>query len=402
MKLSKLGRLTLASIASLGMGLVTACGPSNTIDYLYVTASKQNPGQISVYKIDSQAGRLYQITDSPYGSGGRNPVAEVASNSGKNLYVVNHDDNTMVEFAIGTDGKLYPQQTCNMPGSFPTQMAINKDDTYLYIVETYQPNYSINVPGPGALVIFPLNDVGQVPSVGGNCQTISNGTNGFYPLGANPVSVNITANQSFVYAVNEGNASVSGSEPSVTGFSVNTDGTLNSIGTYQAGTKPNAITSTPNGSFLYVTDGGSNQLYGFQIQANGALVAMPSAFPTDNLPDAVAVDPTGRYAYVANYNANNVSAYTIDQTTGEASPVSGTPVYGVGSGPTCLLVEPNQGRYLYTSNFLSSTVSGLTLNTDNGTLTATQLSPFSSASQPTCTAVITHNFHGTSSTSSSQ
>jgi 6-phosphogluconolactonase len=392
MKLSKLGRLTLASIASLGMGFVTACGPSNTIDFLYVTASKNNPGQISVYKVDSQAGRLYQITDSPYGSGGRNPVAEVASTSGKNLYVVNHDDNTMVEFAIGTDGKLYPQQTCNMPGSFPTQMAINSDDTYLYIVETYQPNYSINVPGPGALVVFPLNNVGQVPSVGGNCQTIADGTNGFYPLGNNPVSVNVTANQGFVYAVNENDATISA-------MSVNSDGSLNSLGTFKAGTKPNAVKSTPNGNFLYVTDGGSNQLYGFQIQANGSLVPMPSPFPTDNLPDAVAVDPRGRYLYVANYNANNVSAFTIDQTTGEASPIGETPVYGVGSGPTCLLVEPNEGRYLYTSNFLSSTVSGLFLNPDSGVLSAVQLSPFGSASQPTCTAVVTHNLHATTTTS---
>ena len=156
MKLSKFGRIALVSVVSLGLGFgVTACGPSNTIDFLYVTASKQNPGQISVYKVDSEAGVLYQITDSPYGSGGRNPVADVASPNGKNLYVINHDDNTIVEFAIGTDGKLYPQQTCNLPGSYPMQLAINQAGTYLYVVETYQPNFSTSIPGPGALVVFP-------------------------------------------------------------------------------------------------------------------------------------------------------------------------------------------------------------------------------------------------------
>ena len=57
MKLSKFGRIAVASVVSLGLGFgATACGPSNTIDYLYVTASKQNPGQISVYKIDSVSG----------------------------------------------------------------------------------------------------------------------------------------------------------------------------------------------------------------------------------------------------------------------------------------------------------------------------------------------------------
>src|ERR1700753_2251747 len=158
MKLSKAGRILLASIASLGVGLgVTACGPSNTIDFLYVTASKQNPGQISVYKIDGEAGLLYQITDSPYQSGGRNPVADVASPNGKNLYVINHDDNTMVEFAIGSDGKLYPQQTCNMPGSYPMQLAVNPAGTFVYVVETYQPNFNTSVTGPGALAVFLIN-----------------------------------------------------------------------------------------------------------------------------------------------------------------------------------------------------------------------------------------------------
>ncbi len=161
MKFSKFGRIALASVVSLGLGFgATACGPSNTIDFLYVTSSKANPGQINVYKVDSEAGALIPILDSPYPSGGRNPVADVASANGKNLYVVNHDDNTVVEFAIGTDGKLYPQQTCNMPGSYPTQLAINKAGTYLYIVETYQPNYSTNIPGPGALVVFPINSTG--------------------------------------------------------------------------------------------------------------------------------------------------------------------------------------------------------------------------------------------------
>jgi 6-phosphogluconolactonase len=256
MKLSKFGRIALASVVSLGLGFgATACGPSNTIDFLYVTASKQNPGQISVYKVDSEAGVLYQIADSPYPSGGRNPVADVASANGKNLYVINHDDNTIVEFAIGTDGKLYPQQTCNMPGSYPTQLAVNQAGTYLYVVETYQPNFSINIPGPGALVVFPINANGQLGATGSLCQPVADGTNAFFPLGNNPVAVNVLANGNFVYAVNESDATVSA-------LQVGSGGVLSSIGTFKVGTAPNAIASDPGGKFLYVTDGASNQLYG--------------------------------------------------------------------------------------------------------------------------------------------
>jgi 6-phosphogluconolactonase len=387
MKLSKFGRIALASVVSLGLGFgVTACGPSNTIDFLYVTASKQNPGQVSVYKVDSEAGILFQITDSPYSSGGRNPVADVASANGKNLYVINHDDNTIVEFAIGTDGKLYPQQTCNMPGSFPIQLAINNAGTYLYVVETFQPNFSTNIPGPGALVVFPVNANGQLGATSSLCQTVPDGTNAFFPLGNSPAAVNVLANGNFVYAVNARDATVSA-------FQVGSNGVLSSVGLFKVGTAPNAIASDPAGKFLYVTDGDSNQMYGFQVQSNGSLVMMPAPFRTDNLPIAVAVDPRGIYVYVANFNANDVNAYTIDPSTGNATPVSGSTTYAVGSGPLCLLIEPSEGRYIYTANFLSNTVSGLFLNPATGALSAVQNTPFGAAQQPTCTAAITHGHH---------
>jgi 6-phosphogluconolactonase len=387
MKLSKSGRIALASLVSLGLGFgATACGPSNTIDFLYVTGSKQNPGQINVYKVDSEAGILYQITDSPYSSGGRNPVADVASPNGKNLYVINHDDNTIVEFAIGTDGKLYPQQTCNLPGSYPTQLTVNSAGTYLYVVETYQPNFSLSIPGPGALVVFPINANGQLGATSSLCQPVPNGNSSFFALGNNPVSVNVLANGNFLYAVNENDATVAA-------FKVGSDGVLSSIGLFNVGTNPNAVASDPAGKFLYVTDGATNQMYGLLVQANGSLVLMAKPFQTDNLPIAVAVDPRGLYVYVANFNANDVNAYTIDQSTGNATPVAGTSIYAVGNGPLCLLIEPSEGRYIYTANFLSNTVSGLALNAATGGLSAVQDTPFAAAQQPTCSAAITHGKH---------
>jgi 6-phosphogluconolactonase len=130
MKLSKFGRIALASVVSLGLGFgVVACGPSNTIDFIYVTSSKNNPGEINAYKVDSEVGALIPVVAIPYPSGGANPVADVASPNGKNLYVLNHDSNTVVVFAISTDGSLSQQQSCNTPGSAPTQLAINKTGT---------------------------------------------------------------------------------------------------------------------------------------------------------------------------------------------------------------------------------------------------------------------------------
>jgi 6-phosphogluconolactonase len=387
MTFSKFGRIALASVVSLGLGFgAIACGPSNTIDFVYVTSSKQNPGVINVYKVDSQAGALIPIPNSPYSSGGANPVADITSPNGKNLYVVNHDSNAIVTFAISTDGSLAQQQSCTVPGSSPIQAAINRAGTYLYVVETYQPNFSAAKPGPGSLVVYPINATGQLGATGNTCTPVPNGANAFFPLGNNPVAVNVTANNTYVYATNETDATLSA-------FQVASSGALTAIGTYPVGVAPNALASDPTSKFLYVTDGAANQMIGFLIQTNGTLINMQTPFKTDILPDAIQVDPRGIYVYVANYNANDVSAYTIDRATGNATQIAGATTYAVDTGPTCILIDPAEARYVYTTNFLGNTVSGLALNPATGALAAVQNTPFKASGQPTCSAAITHGNH---------
>jgi 6-phosphogluconolactonase len=384
MKLSKLGRITLASVVSFGLGFgAVACGPSNTIDFLYVTSSKNNPGQINVYKVDSQGGPLITLAGSPFSSGGANPVADVTSPNGKNLYVVNHDSNTVVEFAVNTNGNITQQQSCTTPGSSPTQLAINKAGTYLYVVETNRPGENTGV---GALVVYPIDANGQLGATGSLCTPIANGANPFFPVGNNPVAVNVLANNGYVYAVNENDATISA-------FSVGSSGALTSIGTFPVGVAPNAAASDPTNKFLYITDSAANQLIGFLIQANGTLIAMQTPFKTDILPTSVQVDPRGIYVYVSNYNANDVSAYTIDRGSGNATQISGSTAYGVDAGPTFILIEPAEARFVYTANFLGDTVSGLALNPATGALTAVQNSPFKAAAQPTSIAAVTHGNH---------
>jgi 6-phosphogluconolactonase len=300
--------------------------------------------------------------------------------------VVNHDSNAIVTFAISTDGSLAQQQSCTVPGSSPIQAAINRAGTYLYVVETYQPNFSAAKPGPGSLVVYPINATGQLGATGNTCTPVPNGANAFFPLGNNPVAVNVTANNTYVYATNETDATLSA-------FQVASSGALTAIGTYPVGVAPNALASDPTSKFLYVTDGAANQMIGFLIQTNGTLINMQTPFKTDILPDAIQVDPRGIYVYVANYNADDVSAYTIDRATGNATQIAGATTYAVDTGPTCILIDPAEARYVYTTNFLGNTVSGLALNPATGALAAVQNTPFKASGQPTCSAAITHGNH---------
>jgi len=396
MKLSKTGQALLAAAVSIGIGLgITSCGESNTIDYLYVTATKNNPGQISVYRVDQESGALTQIPDSPYLSGGRNPVAEVTSPNGANLYVVNHDDNTIVEFDIGTDAKLYPQHTYQTPGTEPNALAINQAGTLLFVLDTYQATYSDANPGPGALVVFPVNSDGSLGSA------IANGSLPYWPVEYAPSTVNVTVNGSFVYVANANtnNPTAANQRGTISAFSVGSNGALTALYASSsalpyAGVTPTASASDPTSRFLYVTDAASNQLYAYTIGGNGTLTPLTNGpFATGVYPDAVTIDPSGTYLYVANYNSNSISAYQITQATGTPSALSGSTSYTTKTGPTCILIEPAFGRYLYTANFLDSSITGYGLNKNSGALTGTENSPYPSAGQPTCAAAVPHGNH---------
>jgi 6-phosphogluconolactonase len=421
MKFSKFGRATLAAVSSLGIAAAfTACGPNgynNTVDYVYVTNSKNSPGQINVYYTDAHSGALTQISGSPFPSGGLDPVGLVTSPNLKFLYVVNDGagvsaNSGIVEFSIGSDAKLSPQHTYQPAGSLtePNAVAINTAGTYLFVTFKYQPGFSAINPGPGALVVYPINTDGSLGT------PVANGNLSYYPLNTgtdvlNPTAVNaLTQNPvnststgpSFVYVVDQNSTTGLGS---ISAFSVGSGGALTFVpcsssasicdstgnGTFNAGTKPNAIASTPRGLFFYVTDSVNNQLISYLVQSSGQIIPNTDGpTRTDVFPDAVTVDPRGQYVYVANYTANNVSAYTINTATGYPTGVAAAGAYATGTGPTCVFVEPALGRYVYTTNFLDNTVTGLDLNPNTGTLTPVQNTPFIAAGQPTCVTATPH------------
>ncbi len=73
----------------------------------------------------------------------------------------------------------------------------------------------------------------------------------------------------------------------------------------------------------------------------------------------VAIDPNGKFAYVDNYASANVSAYTINATSGALTPVAGSP-FGAPSGPINVAVDP-KGKFVYVPNDASNSVSAYTI-----------------------------------------
>ncbi len=429
MKWSQYGRITLAMVASLALGLsITACNPSFTLGFVYALNTKPNGavhginGQINAYTIDSVSGALTQTADSPFSSGGQYPVADAVDNRSKWLYVANEIDNSVVQFNIGIDGKLYKAHTYNTPGTYPIAMTIDASSTYLFVVDTYAPGFNgveppnVNpicgggtgtAPGSigstgasqscanttatqGCVVVYPINhsdgSLGSPVKDGGqSCFPIGSGP----VLGSQPIGITSTAFVNYVYVADQGTHTVYA-------YSINdSTGVLTPLSTnnFQAGVKPSAIISDPSGRFVYVTDQYANQLLGYDILTGGALQSMVNGpFTTDLFPFGMAVDPRGKFLYVTNFNANDVRAYNIDPSTGNPVGTAGG-TYGTGTGPTCITIEPAYGRFVYTANFLDNSVTGFELNPATGVLTLDLNSPYPASGLPDCIAAAANGTH---------
>lgn len=407
MKLTRTGQAFLAIAASLGLGLsITSCSPSNTIDYVYVTSNTPQ-GEISAYHADSVSGALSQVAGSPFASQGSNPVAEIASPNGQYLYVANHGSNNIAVFTVGTDGQLASTHTYTTPGSEPMSLAMNTAGTLLFVVDYYAPGYSDSAPGPGALVVYPVNSDGSL----GN--PVSNGGAAFTGLQCFPFGVAVSPNGDFVYVTNTNSVIATTSAPTtgttptgtaagcpangtISGFAIGSSGSLTPVtgSPFSAGSTPTGIAIDPTNRFVYATDSVQNQIIAYDILSTGVLSPLTNGpFATGTFPVSVVVDPRGLYLYVTNYNAGSISEYSIAQSTGTPDAGAAATYATDAPSPTCIVVEPALGRYVYTSDYTGSNISAGELNPNTGALSGVQNAPFPANGTPTCVTAIPHGNH---------
>src|SRR5437868_1028424 len=258
-------RRLLGALVSVALVLgATSCSNDYTVSYVYMATSNTLPhGLINSYQVDYQSGLLFTMPDSPVDAGGRNTVAIVLAPNNLFLYTVNNYDSSVVEFAIGTDGKLYPENTYNITGSLPTSAAIDASGKFLYVTFTYQNTasgqalYTPANPGPGGVTVFPINADNTL----GTPLTVN--------VGRNPVAVATSRTGNYVYVIEQDSAT----QANLLGFSENTStgaltplagvtinpGNVASTG-FTAGPKPAGILTDSTGTHVYVTDQSLNEV----------------------------------------------------------------------------------------------------------------------------------------------
>ena len=377
-----------------GLGGLGAIGGGRTTGAIvYVTNSGSN--SVSGYTVNQATGGLTAIAGSPFPDV-PTPSAIAASPNGLFAYIANSQTNKVTAFRVGTNGTLLlGDSTSGNPnpvvvGTAPRALAISSDSQFLFVANS----------GSDTVSVFKIGAAGvltPVPQAEGP----------FKPVGAgvsSPIALATTPNGRFLYVATS-------TSSMVTVFQVDTSGILTLVPPAGPGTNPissggtglTAMGLSPNGQFLYVTNGTSNNVTLFRVEPSGLLTLIP---PTGSnpmstggtTPNSLAVGADGAHLYVAN-GGGSVSVFAIGSsgllTLVPAVGASQNPVpTPTGSTPVALAVSPD-GLFLYVANRATSvsggTISAYTIVSGTGALVpVTQLlgNPFRAENTPSAIATL--------------
>jgi hypothetical protein len=425
MKLSRIGRVSMAFVVSVAMGLgMTACG-GGTIGYMWVLGTQYN--QIAGFKIDDFSGNLTTVVGSPFTSGGADPVSIVVSTGGRFVYVINHGSSAtpasgtalpcgtaggIAEFTVGGQGVLTFQQCFTSQGFNPIWATKDSTGNFLYVLDQQAPKLSTAaatdpLPPYGDITVFSIAaDTGRLSLIV-NQQVKDPGTQAqltYFPVGNTPTMVTVASGCAFTLNAGSSASGTTTTLPTVTPYSVGTGGqlaqTTNSDIAISA-TRPTSILT--GASNIFITDAGApnstGQILPFTVgtttacSLNTLTGGAVANLPLTSNPVFSMADSTGHYLYVLNQSSTNstlanssISAFNLQTVPYTAIPDGTNNPYAVGSGPVCMVEDPSN-QYLYTSNG-DGTVTGKLLDRNTGKLSAlSRGSTFQAVGQATCLAV---------------
>jgi 6-phosphogluconolactonase (cycloisomerase 2 family) len=285
-------------------------------DYLYV---ENGDNTLSAFAV-AKNGALSPVTGSPFDSNTNSPgaFAIAIDPKGPYLYTTGSVSNNIAQFSIGAGGVLsLVSSSTNGEGS-PGFTTLSKSDGVLYVADTT---------GGGSIGAFSVQK-------GSGALTALKGS----PF---PVSCPGFCTSSPDYAVADGAYlyTVDTYGFYVSTFSVSKKGALTELNSYATHYGPTAAVLTPNGDYLYVTNGASANISAYAV-AGGVLTQLTgSPFGAGGQPQGIAITPNGKYVYVANYGDGTISGYSVG-SGGALVQLSGSPFAdGAGTAPTAITID---------------------------------------------------------------
>lgn len=378
------------------------------------TLNAPGQGQIAGFKIDDYTGNLTATVGSPYTSGGAYPVSIAVRPGGRYVYVVNKGPSdgsscptnnpacsNLSVFSVGGDGILTFQTNYTTQGGTPVWVTTDTGGNFVYVLDSLDPT---NTPGNSAatgngdITVFSVNSAtGRLTLVTNQQVKNPDGTQlTYFPVGKTPSMMRVAAGGCLL-TLDRGDQTIF----PYTANSSTGQLTLTTNSTVATGTS-NATSVSIGGSYVFVTDAGSNQIVQYTVGNSCSLStvvggSVANLGGTANPANALYVtgSSSNNYLYVINQSTTNsndvnssISAFTVT-STGQLQQVSDPKnnPYSVGSTPACIVQDPST-KYIYTSNNGDGSVTGKVVNKSNGQLfNLSRGTNFSAVGKATCLAV---------------
>jgi 6-phosphogluconolactonase (cycloisomerase 2 family) len=133
------------------------------------------------------------------------------------------------------------------------------------------------------------------------------------------------------------------------------------------------IAIAPSGKFVYTANVNANTVSFYGVDATSGALTLAGQVATGPNPGSIVLDPLGKFLFVPNKNGQSVSVYSIDPNTGVPTVVPGSP-FATGQIPDAVSVHPS-GNFAYVVNQASNSISAFTVDS-SGVLSPIPGSPF--------------------------
>jgi 6-phosphogluconolactonase len=310
-------------------------GVTATPDRRHLYVSNYNSRNLSAFAV-RETGSLTPIAGSPFGA--PQPVLSAVTPDGRLLYVASDATNTDPGSVSGyrvdqKSGRLVP-----LPGGpvrasdqGPFGVAVSPDGEFLYVSNT-----------------------GNSPSAPGSVSAyrIDRGTGQLTELTASPYRTGIAAGGIVMTPDGKRLYVANGESATISAFSRDAgSGALSPVegSPFPAGNgEPTGLAVTPDGRHLYSANGSmvrqaDNQVHAFTIGASGALKPVPgSPYDAGLGPQFIAISGNGTDLYVTNNGSQDISGYAINASTGALTKLADSP-FATGKNPLGITIphEPS-------------------------------------------------------------
>ncbi len=315
--------------------------------------------------VDGQAEGIYTVFQSETGELKKgetvakitNPSFVRASGDNRHLYAVSElgpgdgPSGLIYSFKINDDHSLEETGSISTESFAPCYIAEDRSGQYVFVA-----NYV-----GGVVMMYAKDADGSLKKQ----QKISLEN----PERSNPHSVNISADNKYVYITDLGN-------DRIWIYVLDTEkGSLVPHATpyiqLPEGSGPRHFTFSENNNFAYSINELNSSVSAFKIEEEGTLnpimniSSLPEDFSDNNSAADIHIHPSGKFLYASNRGHNSIAAFKIDEETGALENIDFTSTEG--ATPRNFAISPN-GAFLLVANQDSNDIVSLKINTQTGSL----------------------------------